>query len=288
MSVVSLPRNFRVRLLENPDHDSLLEFLGPHFAETVYIRSLIHEFGVTPTTHIEHGRFLGGERDGRLKSLVFLGNSRNLTTVGETEDLAPLLEYALRDQVRPRLFVGPIDHAPLVRRTFAGDHRKPFLDREQAYYLLTPRTLASLEEVDIRRAGPEDVEDVARAQVAMTEEDLLIPKGHIDLARLREISSQRIDAGKVWILRENGTLVFKTEESARAETEILVGGVFTHPGHRGRGLATRGMATWCRRLFEEGLTRIALHVNARNTPAVKAYERAGFERHSMLRLMLAY
>ncbi len=48
------------------------------------------------------------------------------------------------------------------------------------------------------------------------------------------------------------------------------------------------MATWGRILFDQGLDRIALHVNSRNVSAIRAYERAGFKKHSMLRLILTY
>jgi hypothetical protein len=87
---------------------------------------------------------------------------------------------------------------------------------------------------------------------------------------------------------EGDTLLFKTEESARTPDAVLVGGVFTHPDHRGRGLATRGLAAWAGQLFAAGLERMALHVNAANTPAIRAYEHTGFRRHSLLRLMLTF
>jgi predicted GNAT family acetyltransferase len=141
---------------------------------------------------------------------------------------------------------------------------------------------------DIRPAVEAETDDVARAQAAMTEEDLLISRSQIDLRRLREISRRRIRGGKVWVVYERGHLVFKTEESARAPDGIMVGGVYTPPEHRGRSLATRGIAAWAAKLFSQGLTMLALHVNADNAAAIKAYERIGFRRQSKLRLMLTY
>jgi predicted GNAT family acetyltransferase len=134
----------------------------------------------------------------------------------------------------------------------------------------------------------EETEQVARAQAAMTEEDLLIPQRQIDLSRLREISERRILDGKVWVITRGRRLLFKTEESARTPEGILVGGVYTDPEHRGLSLATRGLTTWARQLFAGGLRIIALHVNADNGAAIKVYERVGFSRHSELRLMLTY
>jgi predicted GNAT family acetyltransferase len=87
---------------------------------------------------------------------------------------------------------------------------------------------------------------------------------------------------------EGQTLRFKTEEAARTPDGVLVGGVFTDPEYRGRGIATRAIGTWARLLFQQGAQFLALHVNARNRPAIGAYERVGFRAHSMLRLILTY
>jgi predicted GNAT family acetyltransferase len=92
----------------------------------------------------------------------------------------------------------------------------------------------------------------------------------------------------VWLVTEGQRLLFKTEESARSEDGVLIGGVFTDPEWRGRGLARRGIGTWAHILFDRGLTLLALHVNRDNQPAIRAYERVGFRRHTSLRLMLTY
>ena len=243
---------------------------------------------MAPTKHMEHGSFLGGWRQGQLVSVVFVGNSRSITTFGPAPDVGTILDQALRGPDLPRLFVGPSEHAGIVRRRLAKAGASPYLDRAQAYYVLTPETLVPQRDADIRPASVEEAEQVARAQAAMTEEDLLIPRGQIDLSRLREISKRRIIEGKVWVMTEGTHLLFKTEESARTQEGILVGGVYTDPAHRGRSLATRGMAAWAHHLFAEGLCAIALHVNADNRAAIKVYERVGFRRHSELRLMLTY
>jgi RimJ/RimL family protein N-acetyltransferase len=277
-----------VNVLDGKDRDALAGLLDRDRPGTLYLRSLVHEFGAAPTPQPEHGRFLGAWRGGELLAVAFIGNSRNLSTWGSAVELPPVLEKALDDAHPPRLFVGPAEHAGAVRRAFAMSGAAPFLDREQHYYNLTPQTLVSHPHLDIRPAREEDAEAVTLAQAAMTEEDLDIPRTRIDYPRLREISKRRIAAGKVWVVFRNGELVFKTEESARTEDGVLVGGVFTDPAHRGRGLATQGIAAWARHLFDQGLELMTLHVNRDNVPAIRAYESVGFHRYSSLRLMLAY
>lgn len=56
----------------------------------------------------------------------------------------------------------------------------------------------------------------------------------------------------------------------------VVGNVFTHPSHRGRGLAVRTTARVTTELFAAGCSLVALTVDPRNAPAVRAYEKLGY------------
>jgi len=288
MNLTTPPQRLDIVLLSEENRPRLLWFLDQERWTSLYLRSLVHEFGVSPTAHLEHGRFFGAMRGPDLTAVAFSGNSRNLTTLGDTADLVAVVGRTFEAAQPPRLFVGPADHARLVREAFSRHGAMPFLDREQYYYVLTPDMLVEQEPVALRPARQDDVESVTFAQAAMTEEDLSVPRNHIDYARLKEISRRRIAGGKVWVIGEGPRLLFKTEESARSEDGVLIGGVFTDPEYRGRGLARRGIGTWARILFDRGLTLLALHVNRDNMPAIRAYERVGFRRHTSLRLMLTY
>lgn len=57
----------------------------------------------------------------------------------------------------------------------------------------------------------------------------------------------------------------------------VVGNVFTHPAHRGQGLAGQVTGAVTAALFEAGLTLVVLTVDPQNTPAVRAYVRLGYD-----------
>jgi GNAT superfamily N-acetyltransferase len=59
----------------------------------------------------------------------------------------------------------------------------------------------------------------------------------------------------------------------------VIGNVFTHPDHRGAGLATATSGAVSRALIEAGAREVALNVHEENTPAGAAYRRAGFTLH---------
>ncbi len=58
-----------------------------------------------------------------------------------------------------------------------------------------------------------------------------------------------------------------------------IGGVFTAPDYRNRGLAQATTGAVAHALAERGIAEIALNVRAGNTPAVAAYTRLGFGEH---------
>src|SRR5690606_2436163 len=60
----------------------------------------------------------------------------------------------------------------------------------------------------------------------------------------------------------------------------VVGNVFTHPGYRGRGLATRVTGAVTRALLGRGCSEVVLTVAPDNQPAVAAYTRLGYRQGS--------
>lgn len=79
-------------------------------------------------------------------------------------------------------------------------------------------------------------------------------------------------------IRQGGALVAVagTHVVSTRRRLAAVGNVFTHPQHRGRGLATRVTAGVVQALRVRGVQTIVLNVAMRNAPAIRCYERLGF------------
>jgi ribosomal protein S18 acetylase RimI-like enzyme len=78
-----------------------------------------------------------------------------------------------------------------------------------------------------------------------------------------------IDGGRV--IAVAGTHVVAPESGI-----AVVGNVFTHPRHRGRGYATLVTAAVTRELLHRGCAEVVLTVDPTNTPALKAYTNLGY------------
>jgi ribosomal protein S18 acetylase RimI-like enzyme len=67
-----------------------------------------------------------------------------------------------------------------------------------------------------------------------------------------------------------------THVLSSASSVAAVGNVFTHPDHRGNGLATRVTGAVTASLLQQGIRTIVLNVSGKNNPAVQAYKKLGF------------
>jgi GNAT superfamily N-acetyltransferase len=82
-------------------------------------------------------------------------------------------------------------------------------------------------------------------------------------------------------IRENDGLVALagTHVLARDVSVAALGNVYTRPDRRGRGLATAVTSAVVRDLIDLGIATIVLNVREDNCPAVRVYERLGFQRY---------
>lgn len=91
----------------------------------------------------------------------------------------------------------------------------------------------------------------------------------------------QLDTGFFRGIRRDGELVAVAGVHAvsRNEEVAAIGNIFTHPGHRGQGLAQIVTSATATALREAGLQTIGLNVERTNTPAIRAYKRLGFRAH---------
>lgn len=106
-----------------------------------------------------------------------------------------------------------------------------------------------------------------------------------DLVALRALNDSELERTAEMLERElyygafiDGELVAVAGTHAYAPSHSIgaVGGVFTRPDYRGRGLATATTGAVVQALLRHDVRDVALNVRADNTPAIRAYTRLGF------------
>jgi predicted GNAT family acetyltransferase len=232
------------------------------------------------TTTLEP-RWLGGEMwgrfdDGELVAACHVG--ANLVPVqASVEDARAFAERALTRGRTVSTIVGPQE---AVRAFWEGVARGWGTPRETRWnqpHLEISGSPAVAPDPLVRRTTRHDMDELYPACVAMyTEEVGISPEygGGAELYRARV--TQLVSRGWSFARYDDGQLVFKAEVACATPYAAQIQGVYVPPAHRGRGLATAGMAAVVNIVRRELAPVVSLYVNDWNTPARAVYEKVGF------------
>jgi ribosomal protein S18 acetylase RimI-like enzyme len=235
----------------------------------------------------EEGEGLVYRDRGRLAGFAWFGTGRNLVLAGEDPGfLDAVVREALEREARWLMLVAPWAPASIFLDAYlARTKRRPRLDRSQRFYAQDGSTLPDLGEADLEPAREEDLDELVPVSARMSSEDFEIDFWRIDKRQVRRRLVEKVRDGRAWVYREEGRIVFKADVAVTSPSGVQIEGVYTAEDHRGRGIASRCMAEVSRRLIAT-TPIVTLHVASHNTPARKAYERAGFLAGEELRLSI--
>jgi hypothetical protein len=219
---------------------------------------------------------LGAWRGERLQALCMIGPLGS--TVLEVRDpgaFQPLAEAASKSHRRPRHLVGSEDvtgpffeayrrHAPAVR----------WQRREPVYLLRRPPRAA--EPSALAPARESDLDEVVQNSAAQHREDLDDDRLALDPGGFRRRHALEIRERRWWVLREGGRIGFQVHVGPENADVVQIGGVFTPPELRNRGVASRGVAAIGALLLRRK-PMVSLFCAETNAPARRVYEKTGFE-----------
>lgn len=272
----------QLRPLAQADRDELLKWMAERPAPSAFLLGWLERFGMSGTRHNAffdvyvrgpHGHW----------SLVALVVHNALVSIvhGDEEDGAKLAALLKRKEQEIQTVVGP-DKAVdgFVRTLMPVDFVPRVLQRQTLMQMKRPKTPIPLAGAayPLRSAGDDDISQVITASLEMHEEEVQSPNTDDDVDALMRSSYQKVREGRVWVLMDpNGALIFKASTSLANDLIAQIEGVWTHPEARGRGIATRCMAQLCNELFE-AYNVLSLTVATDNHPAMRVYEKLGFEK----------
>ena len=215
--------------------------------------------------------------DGRLASALYLG--ANVVPVGtDAAARAAFADRLRRTGRRGSSLVGPADEVLDLWRLLepAWGPAREVRDRQPLLAIGAPPAVAG--DPLVRAVRPEEIDILLPACIAMfTEVVGVSPVAGGAYAPYRARVAELIAEGRAFARIEDDAVVFKAEVGAMSRQCCQVQGVWVDPDHRGRGLATPGMAAVVA-LARAGLSPlVSLYVNDFNTAARRCYDRVGFE-----------
>lgn len=278
-------------MLDQEDTAQLHVLLDTDPVGNASVAAAVHQRGSAAPGKGRTGALILGIDDGalgpeapRLTSACWLGS--NIIPISADAAAGTLFGQAAR-ALRRRVssIYGRSDAVlALFETTGWSNHRE--VRAEQPLMMITERS--RIEPLPgVRRSRLKEFAAVERACAAMFTEELGFSPYHQGAAQYRERVRGLIQAGHSLIAvdPESGKIIFKAEFGAVTDHAVQVQGVWVNPQWRGQGLAAAGMAA----VVDYGLRlapRVSLYVNGYNIPAVRAYERAGFQHIGMYSTVL--
>lgn len=273
-----------VTRLGPPDLGECFAFLDRDPVTNVYLQALL----LRDALGRPRDEFWAARRDGAIVGLLHLGGGSG-AVLAQGEDAEAM--RCLGEQARLRLphlpprfqVIGPRAALEPFLQRFSRPGAEPRLDRDQIYMALAPGALPPFERLpELLPAAPPDVplvhESGARLRIEELGEDPreVDPEGY-----LRRVTEECRD-GHTFLWKDAEGLCFRASVSALTADAAQISGVFTPPGRRRHGYATRALSELCVRLFERA-GAVCLFVNEINQPAVRLYRRLGFAGHASWR-----
>jgi GNAT superfamily N-acetyltransferase len=260
--------------MTDADAAPLAAFLGRGMPADAFLSDALNAGGVAG--------FFGAFESGRLAGVAFLRRG----AVSAASLTPPPAAHALTATICARGPWSSVVGPEIPCRAIVDSLRTtaPFrVDRVQAFMCVARGDFLGPGVAGMRRAVVSDLDAVVPLVARYRVEDGLSSAGDDHSAWIRSHALERIQAGHLFVVEEGGRIVFTGAFNFAGRAGAGLGGIYTVPDARGRGIAGRATADLCRIALETGPVA-TLHVDPRNAAAIRAYERAGMRRAGEYRL----
>lgn len=254
-----------------------LDFLAARPVHTVFMASLIHDNGLV-SRHNRGSFYACRDQLGRLDGVALVGHAT--VVEAHTESAIAAFAHLARNCDNTHLIRGERETIESFWKHYASMGREPrVISRE---LLFQQNETPALNEVvdDLRPAHLDEIEQVMKVNAAMAVQEGGISPFNHDASGFRRRTERRIEQGRVWVLVQDGRLVFKADVIAETPQAIYVEGIHVHPEERMKGHGLRCLTQLSSILLARSES-ICLTVNEDNKKAVAFYNRAGYQFSSL-------
>lgn len=262
-----------VRQLRPGDEVALRALMAAHPARHCFAEARLDAGGLRPNA--PGGAFWGYTVAGKLAGALLVG--ANLVPI-QTDAVArvALAQHAVAEGRRSSSIVGPAEEVLDLWRLLqpAWGPAREVRPEQVLMAAAAPATVAA--DPLVRLSTSADADGIFPACVAMFTEEVGVSPlaGGMGVAYRRRIEDL-IAARRSFARFDETGPVFKAELGALSRRACQIQGVWVRPALRGRGFASEGMAAVAAFAVRR-VPVVSLYVNAYNTAALRAYERAGF------------
>jgi uncharacterized protein len=251
----------------------VLSFLSERPLHTIYLAGFILDNGVV--SPLNRGSFYGYRNSkGQLEGVALIGHA-TLFEIRSSEALAAFASVAQKS-TRTHMLMGEMEKVEHFWSLYGEGGQAPrLMCRELLFEQKFPVEVRKPVQ-GLRRATLRDLEMLLPVQAAMAFEESGVNPMEKDPNGFRLRCARRIEQGRVWVLIENGQLIFKADIMSDTPEVIYLEGIYVAPEERGHGVGRRCLSQLTRNLLARTKT-VSLLVNEQNETASTFYQKAGFK-----------
>jgi predicted GNAT family acetyltransferase len=270
------PHSLEVEVLTNEHKAETLAFLAERPLHTVYLAGYILDNGVV--SPLNRGSFYGYRNSaGRLEGVALIGHA----TLFEARSAGALAAFASLAQEcsRTHMLLGEMEKVQSFWDCYAEGGQEPrLMCRELLFELRFPVEVKKPVR-GLRQATLRDLDLVMPVQAELAEAESGINPLLKDPKGFRMRCARRIEQGRVWVLMENGQLIFKADILSETSEIAYLEGIYVTPEQRRQGLGLRCLSQLSRNLLARAKA-LSLLVNEQHKEAASFYLKAGFKLRS--------
>src|SRR5882672_4753497 len=261
-----------IELMED-DRNEVLAFLAERPVHTVCIAGFIRDNGLVSPHN--RGTFYGCRNsEGRLEGVALIGHA----TLVEARTARAMEEFGLVAQgfQHTHMILGEKDKVEEFWNYYADEGQDMRLAcREMLFELRQAMELR--EEVEgLRLATVDDLDQIVPVQAGMAECESGINPMEDDPEGFRARCARRIEMRRVWVLEDNGKLVFKADIQADTPDVIYLEGIWVNPSERGKGIGRKCLRQLSRDLLSRTKS-VCVLVNEEHKRAHTFYRMCNFK-----------
>jgi predicted GNAT family acetyltransferase len=267
--------NVTVSLIEltEEERNEVLAFLAERPVHTVCIAGFIRDNGLV--SPFNRGTFYGCRNsDGRLEGVALIGHA----TLIEARTSRAMQEFGFIAQsfLRTHMILGEKEKVEEFWNYYADEGQEMRRACRELLFEVRQAMQVSEEIEGLRRATLDDLDQIAPVQAAMAECESGINPLEVDPEGFRARCARRIKMGRVWVLEDNGRIIFKVDVQADTPDVIYLEGVWVSPAKRGKGIGRKCLRQLCQDLLARTKS-VCVLVNEEHERAHTFYRMCNFK-----------
>ena len=259
--------------LTEEDRNEVLAFLAERPIHTVCLVGFIRDNGLISLHN--RGTFYGCRNsEGRLEGVALIGHA----TLIEARTARAMKEFSLVAQgfQHTHMILGETEKVEQFWNYYADEGQDMRLACREMLFEVRQAMQVREEVEGLRRATLDDLDQIAPVQAGMAEDESGVNPLETDPEGFRARCARRIEMGRVWVLEEGGTLIFKADVQADTPDVIYLEGVWVNPTERGKGFGRKCMRQLCQDLLSRTKS-VCVLVNEENERAHTFYRMCNFK-----------